>query len=219
MKAFTVHSGIVLPIDRSHVDTDQIIPKQFLKSIKRSGFQDNLFDSWRYLEEGHPEQNANERRINPDFVLNKPRFAGASILLSRENFGCGSSREHAVWALSEYGICCLLAPSFADIFFSNCVKNGLLPITLDASLIDRLFELVHHQEGFSLTVNLPDQCILLPENEGSIAFEVDPFHKDCLIKGLNEIELTLTYADAIRAYETRQKQLTPWLFADLDPKS
>lgn len=215
MKALSLHTGIVLPIDRPHVDTDQIIPKQFLKSIKRTGFQDNLFDSWRYLDEGHPGQNPNERQINPDFILNQPRFQDASILLAQENFGCGSSREHAVWALYEYGIRVILAPSFADIFFSNCFKNGLLPIALDFNLVNLLFEKTKKNEGFKLTIDLPNQLITLPGDSKKVAFEVDPFHKRCLLEGLNEIDLTLSYGQSIRDYEAQRKKLAPWLFTDL----
>lgn len=214
MKAFTTVTGIVVPMDRANVDTDQIIPKQFLKSIRRSGFQDNLFDGWRYLDEGQYGQNQNERQLNPDFVLNQERFQDAKIMLARENFGCGSSREHAVWALEEYGIRCLLSSSFADIFYNNCFKNSVLPIVLEKEIISYLFDKVHNTVGFSLTVDLQEECILLPDEE-RFEFTIDPFRKHSLMNGLNDIGLSLGHADAIRAYESKRKQEVPWLFADI----
>lgn len=214
MKPFATLSGIVIPMDRAHVDTDQIIPKQFLKSIRRTGFQDNLFDSWRYLDEGQPQQNLNERQINHEFVLNKARFQDGKILLARENFGCGSSREHAVWALEEYGIRCLIAPSFADIFHNNCFKNGVLPIVLEEHLVNYLFQKIDETAGFFLTVKLEEQIINLPDGE-TISFQVDSFGKHCLLHGLNDIDLTLDCAADIRAYESKRQRQAPWLFVDL----
>ncbi|CBL45203.1 3-isopropylmalate dehydratase small subunit [gamma proteobacterium HdN1] len=211
MQKYTVESGIVAPMDRANVDTDQIIPKQFLKSIKRSGFGPNLFDEWRYLDIGQPGQDCSKRPLNPEFVLNAPRYKGASILLARRNFGCGSSREHAPWALLDYGFRTVIAPSFADIFFNNCFQNGILPIQLSEKIIDTLFEHVHANEGYSLTVNLEEQVVLSPEGD-RYPFEVDPFRKHCLLNGLDDIGLTLVDADAIRAYELRKRQETPWLF-------
>lgn len=212
MKAFTTLAGRVLPLDKANVDTDQIIPKQFLKSIRRTGFGDNLFDGWRYLDEGDPSKTPNERQINPDFVLNAPRYQGACVLLARENFGCGSSREHAVWALEEYGLRVVLAPSFADIFFSNCFKNGVLPIVLDEKVIDELFALEAASDGLELTVDLADQVICLPSGE-TLGFEVDSFRKRCLLEGLDDIGVTLTDAAAIREFESAHRQRAPWLFA------
>ena len=214
MKSFTKFSGIVIPMDKAHVDTDQIIPKQFLKSIQRTGFQDNLFDSWRYLDEGRLHQSPNERQINKEFVLNKARFQDGKILLARENFGCGSSREHAVWALEEYGIRCLIAPSFADIFHNNCFKNGILPIVLEEHLVNNLFQRVDKTEGFSLTIKLEEQIISLPDGQ-IIHFQVDSSGKHCLLHGLNDIGLTLKCVNDIRAYESKRQQQAPWLFADL----
>lgn len=212
MKPFTHLDGLVAPMDRANVDTDMIIPKQFLKSIKRSGFGPNLFDELRYLDEGQPGQDCSQRPLNPDFPLNHPRYQGASVLLARENFGCGSSREHAPWALEDYGFRCIIAPSFADIFFNNCFKNGILPIVLDAATVDRLFQELYANEGYTLSVDLPEQVIITPAGE-SIGFEVDSFRKHCLLNGLDDIGLTLQQADAIRAYEARRQQEAPWLFA------
>ncbi|HIZ50355.1 MAG TPA: 3-isopropylmalate dehydratase small subunit [Candidatus Pseudomonas excrementavium] len=211
MKAFTKHTGLVAPLDRANVDTDQIIPKQFLKSIKRTGFGPNLFDEWRYLDEGYPGQDHTSRPLNPDFVLNQPRYQGASVLLARENFGCGSSREHAPWALDEYGFRAVLAPSFADIFFNNSFKNGLLPIVLKEQDIDDLFKQAEAEEGYQLTVDLQAQTVTRPDGK-SYSFEVDAFRKHCLLNGLDDIGLTLQDADAIRAFEEKHRQTQPWLF-------
>ncbi len=213
MKAFTVLDGLVGPMDRANVDTDMIIPKQFLKSIKRSGFGPNLFDELRYLDEGQPGQDCSSRPLNPDFPLNFPRYEGASILLARENFGCGSSREHAPWALDDYGIRCVIAPSFADIFFNNSFKNGLLPIVVDEQTVDELFTKMYAEEGFRLTVDLPEQCIRLSDGS-SIPFEVDAFRKHCLVNGLDDIGLTLQDADAIREFENQWQKKSPWLFRE-----
>ena len=211
MKAFTQHTGLVCPLDRANVDTDQIIPKQFLKSIKRTGFGPNLFDEWRYLDIGQPGQDNSQRPVNPDFVLNFPRYAGASVLLARENFGCGSSREHAPWALDEYGFRAVIAPSFADIFYNNSFKNGLLPIVLPEAVVDALFAQTFANEGYQLTVDLQRQVVI--EGQGAEhAFEVDAFRKHCLLHGLDDIGLTLNEADAIAAFETRHKAAQPWLF-------
>lgn len=212
MEKFVTFEGIVAPLDRPHVDTDAIIPKQYLKSVKRSGFGPNLFDDWRYLEPGEPGQDHSKRALNPDFVLNQARYRDASILLGRENFGCGSSREHAVWALEDAGFRVVIAPSFADIFFNNCFKNGVLPIQLAAEQVDRLFEQVAVNDGYRLQVDLGNQRITTPGGE-QIAFEVDEFRKYCLVNGLDDIGLTLQHADDIRAYEKRRRQETPWLFA------
>jgi 3-isopropylmalate/(R)-2-methylmalate dehydratase small subunit len=211
MKAFTVHKGLVAGIDRANVDTDMIIPKQFLKSIKRSGFGPNLFDELRYLDESKPGQDCANRPLNPDFPLNWPRYKGASVLLCRENFGCGSSREHAPWALDDYGFRAVIAPSFADIFFNNCFKNGLLPIVLEENTVDKLFAEVEANEGYELAVDLPRQVVVTPSGE-EFSFEIDEFSKDCLLEGLDEIGLTLNDADAIRAYEAAREKDTPWLF-------
>ncbi|MBA4253742.1 MAG: 3-isopropylmalate dehydratase small subunit [Comamonadaceae bacterium] len=210
MQAFTVHQGLVAPIDRENVDTDAIIPKQFLKSIRKTGFGPNLFDEWRYLDVGQPGQDPASRRPNPDFVLNQPRYAGASILLARKNFGCGSSREHAPWAIEQYGFRALIAPSFADIFFNNCFKNGLLPIVLPEATVASLFDAVHAFAGYRLTIDLPRQCIVLPQGE-EIAFEVNPFRKHCLLNGLDDIGLTLRHADTIRSFEAQRLASKPWL--------
>ncbi len=210
MEKFTTFESKVAPLDRPNVDTDAIIPKQFLKSIKRSGFGPNLFDEWRYLDHGEPGQDCSQRPLNPDFVLNQPQYADARILLGRENFGCGSSREHAVWALEDYGFRVVIAPSFADIFRNNCFKSGVLPIALDADVVDGLFKAAE-TEGFSLTVDLEAQTITTPGGE-TIAFEVDPFRKHCLLEGLDDIGLTLQHANDIRAYEERRKAEAPWLF-------
>jgi len=211
MRAFTVHTGIVAPLDRANVDTDLIIPKQFLKSIRRSGFGPNLFDGLRYLDEGVPDADCSRRPLNPDFVLNRPRYQGASVLLARQNFGCGSSREHAPWALDDYGFRAVIAPSFADIFFNNCFKNGLLPIVLEAEVIERLFREVDAAEGYRVTIDLPAQIVVLPDGS-CFGFDVDAFRKHCLLNGLDEIGLTLQEADAIRAFEARQRAESPWLY-------
>lgn len=211
MQAFVHLRAVVVPIDRANVDTDAIIPKQFMKSIQRSGFGDNLFDEWRYLDRGEPGHDVSARPRNPDFALNQGRYAGAGILLSRENFGCGSSREHAVWALRDYGIRVLIAPSFADIFYGNCFKNGLLPINLDAASVDHLFERVHEQPAYALEINLPEQTVATPEGK-TLHFEVDPALKHRLLNGLDDIEITLQQADKIRLYEQRRKTLEPWIF-------
>lgn len=211
MDKFTVLEGIVAPLDRANVDTDMIIPKQFLKSIKRSGFGPNLFDELRYLDEGQPDQDCSGRPVNPDFVLNQARYAGTNILLARQNFGCGSSREHAPWALLDFGIRCVIAPSFADIFFNNCFKNGILPIVLDESVVDGLFNDVEANEGYQLTVDLAEQVIRKPSGE-TIAFDVDAFRKHCLLNGLDDIGLTLEDADVIKAFEKKRQEQNPWLF-------
>jgi 3-isopropylmalate/(R)-2-methylmalate dehydratase small subunit len=211
MEKFTTLTGLVMPLDRANVDTDAIIPKQFLKSIHRTGFGPNLFDEWRYLDHGEPGMDNSRRNVNPDFVLNQPRYRGATILLGRENFGCGSSREHAVWALLDQGFRAVIAPSFADIFFTNCFKNGVLPLALDAAVVARLFRDVSATPGYTLVVDLPAQRITTPEQE-VIEFAVDPFRKDCLIHGLDDIGLTLQHADAIRDYEEERREQTPWLF-------
>jgi 3-isopropylmalate/(R)-2-methylmalate dehydratase small subunit len=211
MEKFSTLDGIVAPLDRPNVDTDAIIPKQFLKSINRTGFGPNLFDEWRYLDHGEPGMDNSKRRLNPDFVLNQPRYRDAAILLGRDNFGCGSSREHAVWALLDYGFRVVIAPAFADIFFNNCFKNGVLPVVLDAAIIDRLFAAVEATPGFRLQVDLPAQEISTPEQE-IIPFEVDAFRKDCLIRGLDDIGLTLEHADAIRAFEVQRRMDAPWLY-------
>jgi 3-isopropylmalate/(R)-2-methylmalate dehydratase small subunit len=211
MEKFTVHTGLVVPLDRSNVDTDAIIPKQYLKSIKRSGFGPTLFDDWRYLEPGEPGMDHTKRTPNPDFVLNKPRYKGGSVLLARRNFGCGSSREHAVWALDDAGFRAVIAPSFADIFFNNSFKNGFLPIVLNEDVVSSLFDKVEANEGYELTINLEEQCVETPDGE-RYAFDIDEFRKYCLINGLDDIALTLQHADSIKAYETSQKSKTPWLF-------
>ena len=211
MEALNKVEGIVAPMDRPNVDTDAIIPKQFLKSIKRSGFGPNLFDEWRYLDHGEPGRDNSKRPLNPDFVLNQERYQGAKILLARENFGCGSSREHAPWALQDYGFRVIIAPSFADIFFNNCFKNGVLPIMLDAEKVDQLFKEVETNPGYTLSVDLPAQTITTPGGE-VISFEVDSFRKHCLVNGLDDIGLTLQHADDIKAYEAKRRQSAPWLF-------
>ena len=211
MRPFTSLEGVVMPIDRANVDTDMIIPKQFLKSIKRSGFGPYLFDELRYLDKGEPDMDCTHRPLNMDFSLNHQRYAGANILLSRQNFGCGSSREHAPWALDDFGFRCLIAPSFADIFFNNCFKNGILPIQLSDDIVDELFDLVAATEGFSLAVDLHSQKITLPDGS-SLEFEVDNFRKHCLLNGLDDIALTLEDADKIRAFEALHKQKAPWLY-------
>jgi 3-isopropylmalate/(R)-2-methylmalate dehydratase small subunit len=211
MKSFTVLTGLVAPMDRANVDTDLIIPKQFLKSIKRSGFGPNLFDELRYLDEGQPGQDCSGRPLNPDFALNHERYQGASVLLARENFGCGSSREHAPWALEDYGFRCIIAPSFADIFYNNCFKNGVLPIAMEADTVDRLFREMYADVGYQLTVDLENQEVRTPAGE-VIPFEVDEFRRHCLLNGLDDIGLTLQSAPAIRDYEQRARQQSPWLF-------
>jgi 3-isopropylmalate/(R)-2-methylmalate dehydratase small subunit len=210
MKPFAVHTGVVAPLDRANVDTDLIIPKQFLKSIRRAGFGPNLFDSLRYLDEGQPDQDCSGRPLNPDFVLNQPRYAGASILLARQNFGCGSSREHAPWALEDFGIRVIIAPSFADIFFNNCFKNGLLPIVLETNVVDRLFAATAPAEGYTLTVDLLSQEVRGPEGLCA-SFEVDPFRKHCLLNGLDDIALTLEESERIRTFEAAHLSRWPWL--------
>ncbi len=211
MDKFETITAIVASMDRSNVDTDAIIPKQFLKSIKRSGFGPNAFDEWRYLDHGEPGMDNTKRPLNPDFELNQPRFQGARILLTRKNFGCGSSREHAPWALEDYGFKVIIAPSFADIFFNNCFKNGILPIVLSEEEVDQLFKAVDAEEGYQLTVNLENQTITTPIGK-VIEFEVDAFRKHCLINGLDDIGLTLQHVDDIRAYEEKRAKEAPWLF-------
>ena len=211
MEQFTVHEGLVAPLDRANVDTDAIIPKQFLKSIRRTGFGPNLFDEWRYLDHGEPGQDCSARPVNPDFVLNQPRYAGASILLTRKNFGCGSSREHAPWALQQYGFRAVVAPSFADIFFNNCFKIGLLPIVLGEEEIEALFQAVEGKPGFTLTVDLAQQRIGTADGSLSYGFAIDDFRKYCLLNGLDDIGLTLRHADEIRAFEQRHVAAQPWL--------
>ena len=211
MQAFTQLSGIAVPLDRANVDTDMIIPKQFLKSIKRSGFGPNLFDELRYLDEGQPDQDSTQRPINPDFVLNYPRYQGAKILLARQNFGCGSSREHAPWALLDFGLSCVIAPSFADIFYNNCFKNGILPITLLDEQMDQLFEDAQGQLGFELTVDL-EAGLITGGSAGDIAFTVDTFRRHCLLHGLDDIGLTLEKTSQIKRYEKKRQQQAPWLF-------
>ncbi|KNX78901.1 3-isopropylmalate dehydratase [Pseudomonas sp. 250J] len=213
MKAFTQHTGLVAPLDRANVDTDQIIPKQFLKSIKRTGFGPNLFDEWRYLDVGQPYQDNSKRPLNQDFVLNHARYQGASVLLARENFGCGSSREHAPWALDEYGFRSVIAPSFADIFFNNSFKNGLLPIILDAAEVDELFKQVEATPGYQLTIDLEAQAVTRPDGK-VLKFEIDAFRKHCLLNGLDDIGLTLQDSDAIKAFEGKHRASQPWLFRD-----
>ena len=211
MQKFTTLTGIAAPMDRANVDTDAIIPKQYLKSIKRSGFGPNLFDSWRYLDEGEPGMDHSRRRLNPDFVLNQSRYAGASILLARANFGCGSSREHAPWALMDYGFRVIIAPSYADIFYQNSLKNGLLPVVLEEATVQQLFEGVYAQEGYRLGVDLDRQTVTTPSGQ-VIHFDIDPFRKHCLVNGLDDIGLTLEQVDDIRAYEARRHKEAPWLF-------
>ncbi len=212
MEPFRIHSGLVAPMDRENVDTDAIIPKQFLKSIKKSGFGPNLFDEWRYLDHGEPGQDPASRRPNPDFVLNQPRYRGASILLARKNFGCGSSREHAPWALQQFGFRALIAPSYADIFFNNCFKNGLLPIRLPEHQVAKLFDDVAAFVGYRLTIDLERQVVVTPDG-AELAFEVEPFRKYCLLGGYDDIALTLRHADKIRAFEAERLLKQPWLAA------
>lgn len=211
MKAFTLHQGLVAPLDRANVDTDAIIPKQFLKSIKRSGFGPNAFDEWRYLDHGEPGMDNSKRPLNPEFVLNQARYQGASILLTRENFGCGSSREHAPWALEDYGFRAIIAPSFADIFFNNCFKNGLLPIVLSDAVVDTLFKAVEANSGYQLTINLAEQTVSAPDGQ-SYPFEVDTVRKHNLLNGLDDIGLTLQHVEAIKRFEVQHKSAQPWLF-------
>jgi 3-isopropylmalate/(R)-2-methylmalate dehydratase small subunit len=211
MQAFTQLKGLVAPLDRANVDTDAIIPKQFLKSIKRSGFGPNAFDEWRYLDRGEPGVDNSNRPLNKDFVLNQPRYQGASVLLTRENFGCGSSREHAPWALEDYGFKVIIAPSFADIFFNNCFKNGMLPIVLSAEIVDALFKQVTANEGYALNVDLAAQTVSTPDGK-AYPFEVDAFRKHCLLNGLDDIGLTMQQQDKIKAFEAKHRQAQPWLF-------
>ncbi len=210
MQAFTLHTGLVAPMDRENVDTDAIIPKQFLKSIQRTGFGPNLFDEWRYKDPGYPGQDPASRQPNPDFVLNQPRYAGASVLLARRNFGCGSSREHAPWALDQFGFRAILAPSYADIFFTNCFKSGLLPIVLPEPVIAQLFDEVAAFPGYRLTIDLPRQVVVKPDG-AEIAFDVQPFRKYCLVNGFDDIGLTLRHADKIRGFEAERLAKMPWL--------
>ncbi|MFN0000261.1 MAG: 3-isopropylmalate dehydratase small subunit [Burkholderiaceae bacterium] len=210
MQKFTVHKGLVAPMDRANVDTDALIPKQFLKSIRKTGFGANLFDAWRYLDAGFPGQDPASRRINPDFVLNQPRYTGASVLLARENFGCGSSREHAPWALDQYGFRAIIAPSYADIFFNNSFKNGLLPIVLDEAHVDKLFDEVAAFPGYSLTIDLERQVIVKAQGD-ELPFDVQAFRKYCLLNGFDDIGLTLRQSDKIRAFESKRLTEKPWL--------
>jgi 3-isopropylmalate/(R)-2-methylmalate dehydratase small subunit len=214
MNTFTVHQGLVAPMDRENVDTDAIIPKQFLKSIKRTGFGPNLFDEWRYLDQGEPGQDPATRKANPDFVLNQPRYQGASVLLARNNFGCGSSREHAPWALQQYGFRAIIAPSFADIFFNNCFKNGVLPIVLPESQVAQLFNEAFACVGYSLMVDLPRQVVVKPDGT-ELPFDIQPFRKHCLINGLDDIGLTLVHKDKIAAFEAQRLLQQPWLAASM----
>ncbi|MCV6637356.1 3-isopropylmalate dehydratase small subunit [Candidatus Albibeggiatoa sp. nov. NOAA] len=210
MQAFTTLTGLVAPLDRANVDTDAIIPKQFLKSISRTGFGPYLFDEWRYMDHGEPGMDCTNRPLNQDFVLNQSRYAGSQVLLARQNFGCGSSREHAPWALEDYGFRVIIAPSFADIFFNNCFKNGILPIVLDDAIVDKLIKATETTEGYKLTVDLPSQTITTPDGE-AISFDVDDFRKMCLLEGLDDIGLTLQHADEIRTFEAKYQQANPWL--------
>ena len=214
MQKFTVHQGLVVPLDRENVDTDAIIPKQFLKSIKKTGFGQNLFDEWRYLDQGEPGQECSNRPLNPDFVLNQSRYKGGSVLLARQNFGCGSSREHAPWALEQYGFRAVIAPSFADIFFNNCYKNGLLPIVLSALQVDHLFNETLAFNGYQLTIDLEKQQVIAPDGK-SYDFEIASFRKYCMINGLDDIGLTLRHADKIKAYESERILKMPWLSTKL----
>ena len=216
MTPFTVHKGLVAPMDRENVDTDAIIPKQFLKSIRKTGFGPNLFDEWRYLDAGYPGQDPTSRRPNPDFVLNQPRYAGASILLARKNFGCGSSREHAPWAIDQYGFRALIAPSYADIFFNNCFKNGLLPIVLPEAVVAQLFDEVAAFPGYQLTIDLDRQVVVKPQGE-EIPFDVQAFRKYCLMNGLDDIGLTLRHRDKIGAFESQRLATKPWLAHTMVP--
>ncbi|RLK50197.1 3-isopropylmalate dehydratase small subunit [Alkalispirillum mobile] len=218
MEPFITHKGVVAPLDRANVDTDAIIPKQFLKSIRRTGFGPFLFDEWRYLDEGQPDMDCSQRPVNPDFVLNQPRYEGASILLTRRNFGCGSSREHAPWALKDFGFRAIIAPSFADIFYNNCFKNGLLPLVLTEEQVDQLFKEVEDTPGYQLEVDLPEQQVRTPSGE-AFDFQIDGFRKHALLEGLDEIGLTLKHAEDIRTYEARRREQAPWLFTDLEEGS
>jgi len=211
MEKYEKFSGIVAPLDRANIDTDQIIPKQFLKSIKRTGFGPNLFDEWRYLDEGLPEQDCSGRPLNKEFVLNQDRYQGASVMIARKNFGCGSSREHAPWALTDFGFSAIISPSFADIFFNNSFKNGLLPIVLSEEIVDELFRGVLGTEGYSLEVDLANQVVNTPDGQ-SIPFDVDPFRKHCLLEGLDDIGITLGDTDAIKAFESKHEAAVPWVF-------
>jgi 3-isopropylmalate/(R)-2-methylmalate dehydratase small subunit len=208
MEKFTVHTGLVVPLDRSNIDTDAIIPKQYLKSVKKSGFGPTLFDDWRYKKAGEPGMDHNQREINQDFVLNQPQYQGASVLIARENFGCGSSREHAVWALTDYGIRAVITPSYADIFFNNSFKNGLLPIVLAEAIVEQLFQAL--EVGYALTIDLQQQQVITPSGQ-AFSFEVDAFRKHCMLNGLDDIGLTLQHTDDIRAYEAKRRQEAPWL--------
>lgn len=212
MKAFTQITGLACPLDRANVDTDAIIPKQFLKSIKRSGFGPYLFDEWRYTNYGEPDMDCSTRPLNKDFVLNQARYKGAQVLLARDNFGCGSSREHAPWAIDDYGFRVIIAPSFADIFFSNCYKNGILPIVASAEMVDKLFDQCEKTEGYQLSIDLASQTVTLPSGE-SFTFDITPHRKHCLLNGLDEIGLTLAHSDEIKAFEEKHKATQPWLFA------
>ncbi len=214
MKSFTELRGKVAPLDRVNVDTDAIIPKQYLKSVRRTGFGPNLFDDWRYRDPGEPGQDDRLRRLNPEFILNQSRYQGVQILLTRKNFGCGSSREHAVWALMDYGFRAVIGPSFAEIFFNNCLKNGLLPVVLKEPAIDRLFAEVSAKQDYYLTIDLSAQTVTTPDNK-LFQFEIDPFRKHCLLNGLDDIDLTLQHTDEIRAYEQKRMRQSPWLFSHL----
>jgi 3-isopropylmalate/(R)-2-methylmalate dehydratase small subunit len=218
MQKFTIHQGLVAPMDRENVDTDAIIPKQFLKSIRKTGFGPNLFDEWRYLDKGEPGQDPASRTPNPDFVLNQPRYQGASVLITRRNFGCGSSREHAPWAIDQYGLRAIIAPSYADIFFNNCFKNGLLPIVLSEAQVDQLFNEVHAFPGYQLTIDLERQVIVKAQGE-EIPFEVNAFRKYCLINGLDDIGLTLRHKDKIEAFEKERLATKPWLAHTMAPQA
>jgi 3-isopropylmalate/(R)-2-methylmalate dehydratase small subunit len=211
MDKFETFTGTVAPLDRSNVDTDAIIPKQFLKSIKRTGFGPYLFDEWRYLDHGEPDMDCSNRSLNSEFVLNDPRYSSAQVLLARENFGCGSSREHAPWALADFGFKVILAPSFADIFFNNCFKNGILPIVLDDAVVDGLFAKVRGDQALKMTVDLDAQELRLADGE-TISFEVDEFRKHCLLEGLDDIGLTLRHSDEIKAFEQQRREQAPWIF-------
>jgi 3-isopropylmalate/(R)-2-methylmalate dehydratase small subunit len=213
MQKFTRLDGLVAPMDRANVDTDAIIPKQFLKSIKRSGFGINLFDAWRYLDHGEPGMDNSKRKLNPDFVLNQPRYKGANVLVARRNFGCGSSREHAPWALDDYGFRAVIAPSYADIFYNNCFKNGLLPIVLPEIQVDRIFHDVAAFPGFRLAIDLEAQTVSYPDGSQSFQFEVDEFRKHCLLNGLDDIGLTLRHVDEIKTFESKRRLEQPWLFS------
>lgn len=215
MKPLNQHQGIVAPMDRANVDTDAIIPKQFLKSIKRSGFGPHLFDAWRYEDEGQPGVDCSKRPLRKDFVLNQPRYRGASILVARRNFGCGSSREHAPWALDDYGFRVVIAPSYADIFFNNCFKNGVLPIVLSEDDVEQIFQMIAANEGFQLKIDLPAQTVTTLDGQFSRKFDVEPFRKHCLVNGLDDIGLTLQHADKIKAYETKRIAAKPWLGVDM----